>query len=484
MKRKVLVCFLLLLGISLVACNKNKHEAKSEWKWNDEQHWHECATKKHDDKLDEADHEFGEGVITTEPTETTEGVKTFSCTVCGYQKTESVEKLTHTHGFANEWTINEARHWHASACGHSDKLEEADHSWNEGVIIAEPTETTEGVKAFSCVVCGYQKTESIGKHTHTWDEGIITFPTYTTTAGVKTCTCTVCGTTKTETIDNLDLARFNIKDVFSLSTIEEIVVTGNVVSGTIKENDTLKLYGEKGTVTVTVAGIEVSDARVTSVTPEVEGDVALLLGGVSKSDIASGDLLITSTVDIQKAKLITVSLYLKTSAEGGKTIPIFANYTPNFLLGTKTNNATLVSFSGNATENMVSPGETVTATFLLKNADYMFVGDSFKLNESNKEVAIGQILSVDGIAVKAESSYETGDVDISKTVYVNADLAAGEWKIIMDTEIATYKVYDSAGSEIDIEDDAFTLSQADTVTVILTPVDGGGVDTVIIQKVD
>ena len=60
MKKKIIgmlsLMLCLLFSVSLVACNKNKHEAKSEWKYNDTQHWHECATNGHDDKLDEAEH--------------------------------------------------------------------------------------------------------------------------------------------------------------------------------------------------------------------------------------------------------------------------------------------------------------------------------------------------------------------------------------------------------------------------------------------
>lgn len=103
MKKKIIgmlsIVLCLLLSVSLIACNNNKHEAKSEWKWNDAQHWHECATKGHDDKLDEANHAWDEGVITPPPaTTTTPGVKTYTCTVCGYQKTEPIAVLDKTAG--------------------------------------------------------------------------------------------------------------------------------------------------------------------------------------------------------------------------------------------------------------------------------------------------------------------------------------------------------------------------------------------------
>ncbi|MBE6976545.1 MAG: hypothetical protein E7439_05040, partial [Ruminococcaceae bacterium] len=39
------------------------------------------------------------------------------------------------------------------------------HSWNDGVITTKPTSTTDGVKTYTCSVCGGTKTETIGKFT-------------------------------------------------------------------------------------------------------------------------------------------------------------------------------------------------------------------------------------------------------------------------------------------------------------------------------
>ena len=133
------------------------------------------------------------------------------------------------------------------------------------------------------------------------------------------------------------------------------------------------------------------------------------------------------------------------------------------------------------------PGETVTATFLLENAGYMFVGDTFTLKEGTTEVATGTITSIDGIEVdmlyyKDKGYYTTGDVDFGKTVYANVELADAEWKVIMDTGVATYKVYDSKGAEITVVNGVFTLGASDTVTLVFTPVDGGGVDTCAIRE--
>ena len=244
MKRKTFIAILaiamvLVLSLAiLTACNNKKHDFSSKWEYDETSHWHECMTKKHSDVADKADHTFDAGVVTTQPTEAAEGVKTLTCTVCGYQKTEPVPKLEHTFDMG-KWKFDEQTHWHPATCAHTDlKKDEAEHVWNEGVITTQPTETTEGVKTYTCTVCGNTKTATIGKldhehtfdterwdhdaenhwhpatcaHTsekkdlaaHSWNEGVVTTQPTETTEGVKTYTCTVCGDTKTATIGTLD----------------------------------------------------------------------------------------------------------------------------------------------------------------------------------------------------------------------------------------------------------------------------------------
>ena len=77
------------------------------------------------------------------------------------------------------------------------------HTWDNGTVTTEPTETTPGVRTYTCTVCGQTRTETIpatGKHTHVWDNGTVTIAPTETTPGVRTYTCTVCGQTKNEII--------------------------------------------------------------------------------------------------------------------------------------------------------------------------------------------------------------------------------------------------------------------------------------------
>ena len=47
-----------------------------------------------DETLEDGQHTWNDGEVTTEPTYTTEGVKTYTCTACGQTKTETIDKLT------------------------------------------------------------------------------------------------------------------------------------------------------------------------------------------------------------------------------------------------------------------------------------------------------------------------------------------------------------------------------------------------------
>lgn len=167
MKRKTFIAILaiamvLVLSLAvLTACNNKKHDFSSKWEYDETSHWHECMTKKHSDVADKADHTFDEGVVTTQPAEDAAGVKTLTCTVCGYQKTESVPQLGHTFDMDN-WKSDAQTHWHPATCAHTDlKKDEAEHTWNEGVVIKPADYGVVGTKKFTCTVCGYEKTEDI-----------------------------------------------------------------------------------------------------------------------------------------------------------------------------------------------------------------------------------------------------------------------------------------------------------------------------------
>lgn len=191
MKRKSFIAILaiamvLVLSLAvLTACNKNKHEFSSEWKNDETSHWHECMTKKHNDVADKADHTFDAGVVTTPATETTEGVLTLTCTVCGFQKTKSIDKLEHVHTFdMTKWSYDTENHWHPATCAHTDEKKDlAAHNWNAGVITKTADYGVEGEKTFTCTTCSATRKETIPAtppkyNTLTFDGGLELSKTY------------------------------------------------------------------------------------------------------------------------------------------------------------------------------------------------------------------------------------------------------------------------------------------------------------------
>ena len=170
MKRKSLftilaitIVFVLSLSV-LTACNKNKHEFSSEWKYDETNHWHECTTDKHTDTSEKLPHVF----TWTEKTSAgvhTDKVEKGVCE-CGYE-TERTISDTATHTYGEEWKKDESGHWHESTCDATApthdvmKSDFAAHTFDKGVVTKPEDYGVVGEKKFTCTVCGYEKTESI-----------------------------------------------------------------------------------------------------------------------------------------------------------------------------------------------------------------------------------------------------------------------------------------------------------------------------------
>lgn len=186
MKKKISVILCLMLSVFLASCNKNKHTANNEWAFDSSQHWHECVTKNHDDKLDVADHTWNDGVVTTQPTETAGGVRTYTCTVCGATKTESMQKLNHTHTFdmAN-WETNDTHHWHKATCAHTDEkngYEEHKGDWTEKTPAGYGVDK---VEERTCTICGNHQERTVENSALAAKDNTITIGTIDFTYNAK-----------------------------------------------------------------------------------------------------------------------------------------------------------------------------------------------------------------------------------------------------------------------------------------------------------
>ena len=160
------------------------------------------------------EHSWDEGKVTKKATCTEDGEKTYTCTVCNTTKTEVIPATGHQHKEvrnAKKATCTEDGYTgdtYCKDCG--EKLEAGSvikklgHTWDNGVITKEATETEEGIKTYTCKNCGETKTESIPKTEHQWDNGKVTKEATCKEEGSKTYTCSICGDTKTETIPKKD----------------------------------------------------------------------------------------------------------------------------------------------------------------------------------------------------------------------------------------------------------------------------------------
>ena len=170
-------------------------------------------------------HKWDDGVITTQPTEDAEGVKTYTCSDCGHTKTEPVDKLEHVHSWSDWGQNNETTHIRFCRC---NETQTEGHNFDDGVVINWPTHLAPGEIHYTCTDCGYVKIgtqpaleehewsdwidNKNGTHTRScicnetetkdcsWDAGVVTEQPTHYEEGVKTYTCTVCSGTKTEAI--------------------------------------------------------------------------------------------------------------------------------------------------------------------------------------------------------------------------------------------------------------------------------------------
>ena len=114
-------------------------------------------------------HVWDNGVVTTAPTETTPGVRTRTCTVCGDIREETIP-ATGAHDYRFTKTVDPTCTdggydlYTCSGCGATERrnlTDAAGHKWDGGTVTTAPTETTPGVRTFTCTVCGQTRTEAI-----------------------------------------------------------------------------------------------------------------------------------------------------------------------------------------------------------------------------------------------------------------------------------------------------------------------------------
>ena len=143
-------------------------------------------------------HNYDSGAVTTEPTCTEKGVRTFTCTNqgCAECYTQEIPASGHSYGngvvTAPTCTDDGYTTYTCTDCGTSyktDVVPATGHSYDAGVTVTAPTCMDEGVLRYTCTVCGYEHDESLpATAEHQWSG-----QEYVTSDGLCVYRlCTVC----------------------------------------------------------------------------------------------------------------------------------------------------------------------------------------------------------------------------------------------------------------------------------------------------
>ena len=274
-------------------------------------------------------HTYGSAVITKQPTCTSEGTKTKTCTKCGATVTETIAKLSHSYTAtvvaptctANGYTLHKC-----SVCGTSYKdntTKATGHSYGNSVVTKQPTCTSEGTKTKTCTKCNATVTEKLPAkgHTAVTDKG---YPATCTIAGKTDGShCSVCNT------------------VIKVQTV--INATGHKSSGWIVDK----------AASIGVKGSKHKECTVCKKVLETAEIPALSRISISKASVT----LSTSTYAYDgKAKTPSVTVKV-----GGKTLKKDTDYTVSYSNNTKIGTAKVtITGKGNYTGS-------ISKTYSIKN---------------------------------------------------------------------------------------------------------------------
>jgi len=189
-------------------------------------HWHACVECGAKDEDSQSDHTWNAGEVTTEPTCTDDGEKTFKCKVCDAampEKTEAVPALGHDVD-EEAFESNGTTHWNVCEregcgakvneeacdmdfmglddvycakvcfiCSYIDESTMVEHDLDAGKVTRKATCTKKGEMTYTCENCGYEIVEDIAVVPHTYNDGEVIREATCSKKGEMTYTCENCG---------------------------------------------------------------------------------------------------------------------------------------------------------------------------------------------------------------------------------------------------------------------------------------------------
>lgn len=313
----------------------------------------------------------------------------------------------HSHTFAESWSSDGTKHWHAADCGHDVKKDEAEHTFNSGEITTPATEETEGEKTLACTVCGYEKTEAVAKLPHTFDtenwekdsthhwhkatcehsdekgdyaehvgDWTVKTPADYGMPKVEEKTCAVCSYYEERTGDYTGDFYMIVSDRILVNG--NIVITGTVSRGSINTGDKIAISGYDEELTALELYKGIGTTRSESL-GYGDGEISIHLGTVANSDNIKRRAVVSKSGTMQSYNKFSANIYLFAKGEGGRKTPIFSGYSVNLKIGDVEVGSGKITLADGV--EMVMPGDKCTITITLNNAIPLYEGLGFTIIE-------------------------------------------------------------------------------------------------------
>jgi elongation factor Tu len=178
-----------------------------------------------------------------------------------------------------------------------------------------------------------------------------------------------------------------IEDVFSISG-RGTVVTGRVERGIVKVGDELEIVGIKDTQKTTCTGVEMFRKLLDQ--GQAGDNVGVLLRGTKREDVDRGQVL-AHPGTITPHTRFECEVYVLSKDEGGRYIPFFNGYRPQFYFRTTDVTGACDLPSG---VEMVMPGDNVKMDVTLIPPIAMEEGLRFAIREGGRTVGAGVVSKI------------------------------------------------------------------------------------------
>jgi len=177
-----------------------------------------------------------------------------------------------------------------------------------------------------------------------------------------------------------------VESVFTI-TGRGTVVTGAIERGRVRVGDAIEVVGLGSPLTSVVTSVETFGKTMDGA--QAGDNAALLLRGVRHHQVRRGQVL-AKPGSLAAHQRFTATLYLLSSAEGGRRTPVRSGYSPQFYVRT-TGVSGLLDLGA---AEVVQPGDTTQVTVALGKPVALDAGQTFAIREGGRTVGAGTVTAV------------------------------------------------------------------------------------------